>query len=76
MPPTLLPDPSRLRLDLLSVDGTTITVLMATTPTDAACPLCGTASSRVHSRYVRTLADLPWHGVAVSVQLVGGACCP
>jgi transposase len=23
----------------------------------------------VHSRYVRTLVDLPWHGIAVSVQL-------
>src|SRR5947209_1361492 len=69
MPPILLPDPTRLRLDLLRVEGATITVLMATTPTNSACPLCRTASSRVHSRYVRTLADLPWHGVAVSVQL-------
>ncbi|MGI8552705.1 MAG: ISL3 family transposase [Dehalococcoidia bacterium] len=42
---------------------------METTPTSSACPLCGIASSRVHSRYVRTLADLPWHGVVVSVQL-------
>jgi predicted RNA-binding Zn-ribbon protein involved in translation (DUF1610 family) len=24
-----------------------------------ACPRCGTLSSRVHSRYVRTAADLP-----------------
>jgi len=62
-------DPSRLRLDVLRVDGSAITVLMATTPTIAACPLCGIGSSRVHSRYVRTLADLPWHGIAVSVQL-------
>jgi hypothetical protein len=30
---------------------------------------CGAASARVHSGYVRTLADLPWHGVAVSVRL-------
>jgi transposase len=42
---------------------------MATTPASSACPLCGGASARVHSRYVRTLADLPWHGIAVSVQL-------
>ncbi|GAC1527988.1 MAG: ISL3 family transposase [Chloroflexota bacterium] len=69
MPSTVLPDPSRLRLDLLRVDGSTIIVLMATTPARSSCPLCGLASARVHSRYVRTLADLPWHGVAVSVQL-------
>src|SRR4030095_3969084 len=33
------------------------------------CPLCGVPSSRVQSRYVRTLADLPWHAVAVSLRL-------
>ena len=69
MPPTLLLDPSRLRLDLLRADYSSITAVMATTPTSSPCPLCDLPSSRVHSRYVRTLADLPWHGVAVSVQL-------
>lgn len=69
MAPTLLLDPSRLTLDLIRADRSSITVLMATTATSAACPLCGESSSRLHSRYVRTLADLPWHGVAVSVQL-------
>jgi hypothetical protein len=24
-----------------------------------ACPLCGKSSNRIHSRYVRTVADLP-----------------
>lgn len=42
---------------------------MVTTAASASCPLCGELSTRVHSRYVRTLADLPWHGVAVAVQL-------
>jgi len=69
MPPTLLLDPSRLRLDLLRVNGSTIAVVMATTPTSSSCPACDLPSSRVHSRYVRTLANLPWHGVAVSIQL-------
>jgi transposase len=37
----------------------------------SACPLCGAASARVHSRYQRTLADLPWQGriVALRVQV-------
>jgi DDE superfamily endonuclease len=26
------------------------------------CPLCGHTSERVHSHYLRTLADLPWQG--------------
>src|SRR5436305_8863283 len=33
------------------------------------CPDCGRASSRRHSYYVRTLADLPWMGVRVQVRL-------
>lgn len=69
MAPTLLLDPSRLTLDLIRANRSSITVLMATTATSAACPLCGESASRLHSRYVRTLADLPWHGIAVSVQL-------
>lgn len=36
----------------------------------AKCPTCGMESSRIHSRYVRTLADLPWHGVRVVVRLL------
>jgi transposase len=28
----------------------------------AACPVCGTASARIHSRYRRTLSDLPSQG--------------
>ena len=35
----------------------------------ARCPLCGRRSKRVHSRYLRTLADLPWGEHAVTVLL-------
>ncbi len=35
----------------------------------AACPLCGRPSTRVHSRYSRRLADLPWHGRIVELQV-------
>ncbi len=33
------------------------------------CPLCSHPSSRIHSRYQRTLADLPWAIFSVIVQL-------
>jgi transposase len=36
----------------------------------SACPLCGTPSSRVHSRYVRTVSDLPCAGRRVGLRLV------
>ncbi|MBV9453681.1 MAG: transposase family protein [Rubrobacter sp.] len=35
----------------------------------APCAVCGKQSGRVHSRYTRTLADLPWQGVAVTVRV-------
>lgn len=35
----------------------------------ARCPLCQVASSSLHSNYLRSVADLPWHGVAVRLEL-------
>ena len=35
----------------------------------ARCPLCGARSERVHSRYARTVFDLPWRGIAVKVEV-------
>src|SRR5258707_11553244 len=39
-----------------------ITLTLRTTSTTASCPSCGTASSRIQSRYTRTLRDLPSSG--------------
>ncbi|WP_425315342.1 transposase family protein [Streptomyces viridochromogenes] len=41
----------------------------------AACPACGTLSSRVHSRYVRRLADSAVGGrpVLIMLQVLGSA---
>ncbi len=33
------------------------------------CPSCGHRSSRVHSRYWRVIADLPWEGIPVRILL-------
>jgi transposase len=38
----------------------TVTLMASLVPTTASCPRCQTPSARVHSRYTRTLADLPW----------------
>ena len=66
---TILPDPTRLGLVRLSASETGITAVVATTAAGAPCPLCGGTATRLHSRYVRTVADLPWHGVAFRLQL-------
>jgi transposase len=44
-------------------------MLVCTTDRTARCPLCSVLSSRIHSRYVRTLADLPWNGIPVRLRL-------
>ncbi|QOZ36180.1 hypothetical protein XH92_34595 [Bradyrhizobium sp. CCBAU 53421] len=33
------------------------------------CPRCGYQTGRVHSHYVRRLADLPWQGRVVEIRL-------
>jgi transposase len=66
---TLLPDPHRLRLECLLPQADPITLVVQTTGLEADCPACGQPSSRVHSRYRRTLADLPWLGRPVRLHL-------
>jgi transposase len=67
--PTLLPDPTCLHLKLLDASETTITAVVPTTSEAAECPLCRRRSARIHSRYVRSVADLPWMGCAVRLEL-------
>jgi len=67
----LLPDATHVRLETWSLEPaqSKITVTLNTRQTAARCPLCGRRSKRVHSRYERTLADLPWGEYAVTVRL-------
>jgi transposase len=64
-----LPGPTHLQLDRLISDRNGIILLVRTTRPEAACPLCGHVSTRVHSRYERTIHDLPWQGIAVRLRL-------
>jgi transposase len=47
-----------------------MTLTVASTQTEAACPLCTHPSQRVQSRYSRTLADLPWAQRPLQLQLL------
>jgi transposase len=66
---TLLPDPAELRLDHLISETQSITIVVATVRPTACCPVCQHPSARVHSRYIRSLADLPWSGTTVRLRL-------
>ena len=46
-----------------------LTLQVTATRTRVRCPLCQTPTARVHSRYPRTLADLPWGPYTVRLQL-------
>jgi transposase len=46
-----------------------VTCHVTSTQACVPCPLCHVQTSRVHSRYTRTLADLPWGAYAVRIQL-------
>jgi len=67
----LLPDPSSVRLESWSLEpaSPSITLTLKSRHGAARCPLCGGWARRVHSRYERTLTDLPWGEHAVAVRL-------
>jgi transposase len=67
--PTLLPDASCLRLVRLEAAEQFILAVVATTSSEALCPLCQCRSQSMHSRSVRVVADLPWAGWAVRREL-------
>jgi len=66
---TLLPDTDALHLEELVADADAITVVVITRGDAACCPDCGVPSARLHSRKRRRLADLPWQGLAVCLDL-------
>ena len=41
-----------------------VTISLTSNATQAYCPLCGLASERIHSRYVRRLTAFPVEGIA------------
>ena len=65
----LLPEGSPLHLVGWEETTTALSITVASTQPNACCPTCGIASGRVHSRYARSVADLPWGGRPVRFRL-------
>ena len=67
----MLPDAARFRLDSCSINyrQSQITLGLTSTPPRGRCPSCSRPSERVHSRYQRTLADLPWATFQVRLEV-------
>ena len=65
----LLPQPLSLRCCQIRIDPDSVTIVVESLAPEGLCPVCSQSSSRVHSRYIRVLADLPWQGRIVHWRL-------
>ena len=65
----LLPPLLPLRLEQAAQQELLLTLTVVSTQKARACPVCGHPSTHVHSRYQRTLADLPVQGLRLRFQL-------
>jgi hypothetical protein len=57
--------PAELGITITGITSTTtgiVSITLASSRTTVACPLCFSAATHQHSRYVCTLTDLPWQG--------------
>ena len=66
---TLLADPEAIRMGYVRPSADSITLVVRVILPYSACPRCGRPSAHLHSRYTRRVADLPWHGIAVRMEL-------
>ena len=57
------------RLASFEITDSHITITLAQTSSRALCPQCQHSSFRIHSRYMRTVADLPWADYQVCFHL-------
>ncbi len=62
--------PSGLVFDGVSDSMDSLILSVRSEAAEARCPLCATASSRIHSRYIRHVADLPSAGRKVRLRLL------
>jgi transposase len=65
----LFADPNLLHLEHVFSEPDRITIIVKTKSKQVLCPQCHSPSAYLHSRYVRRLADLPWLGVAVRLEV-------
>ena len=62
--------PTGLSVERIEIGSDKIIAVARSPSKTSFCPSCGRASSRVHSRYQRTLIDLPAHGRTVEIKVM------
>lgn len=66
---TLIPNAAEVELLCVRQRAGAIEMELRARRPSSSCPSCGRTSTQVHSRYRRTLADLPWEGLPVRILL-------
>ena len=61
--------PGGLVVERTMQEGDAIVITARAAERTAACPLCGTAARRVHSRYIRSVSDLPCAGRPIRLRI-------
>jgi len=62
---TLFSLPAHLLVEDVLIENQVLTLIITSTLAEMPCPECRQPTKRIHSRYTRTLADLPCQGRAV-----------
>ena len=65
----LLLDCPDLRVTDFAIENDAITIHVESAATGSSCPHCGGNAARVHSRYPRTITDLPIHGRRTTLRV-------
>jgi transposase len=61
--------PADTHVEEVEIDKNRLMLLLSSTQSSAQCPYCSSLSTRVHSRYIRTLNDLPCQERAVVLRV-------
>lgn len=67
----LLPDKTNLQLEAWNLNEVqaSIKLILSSMPAIVKCPVCNKQTHRIHSRYERTLTDIPWADYNITLQL-------
>ena len=68
-PNTLLADPESLEIEKFISEENSITIVVHSILPTASCTNCHQFSGSLKTRYLRSVADLPWHGVKIKLLL-------
>jgi len=66
----LLPPDQQLKFQTLIIDEPRLILVAAMISTKATCPDCSQPTERIHGRYRRTLADLPWATAPIELRCI------